>query len=114
MAKSGAVGQFFKLGCLLISSKAQQNMFSNIAKPYQILPKHLNSAMTKLFYCFLSKGTKNRRNTKIAKISHSFSLLNLHALLERACNHIKLYRYLLYTYNLEKDKCRNVDDKKYF
>ena len=98
--------QCFKLGYLLISSKAQENMFSNIEEPYEKLPKHLNSAITKLFYCFLSKGTKNGRNTKIGKISHFFWLLNLHVLLERAFNHIKLYLsiylsiYLLYTYNI--------------
>ena len=37
------------------------------------LPKHLNSAITKLFLLILySSGTKNGRNTKIAKNSHFF------------------------------------------
>ena len=68
-------------------------MFSNIEELYDKLPKNLNSAITKLFYCFL-RGTKNGRNSKIAKISQYFSFLNLHNLLERAYNHIKLYFWL--------------------
>ena len=44
-------------------------MFSNIERPYDILLKYLNSAITKLFYYF-SRGAKNEKNAKIAKISH--------------------------------------------
>ena len=65
-------------------------MFSNIEEPYDKLPNDLNSATSKLFYCF-SRDAKNGRNTKIEKISHFFWFLNLHNLLERACNHIKLW-----------------------
>ena len=42
-------------------------MFSNIEEPYGKLPKHLNSVITKLFYCFSRGGAKNGKNTKIAK-----------------------------------------------
>ena len=41
-------------------------MFSNVEELYDKLPKHLNSANTKLFYYF-SRGVKNGRNIKIAK-----------------------------------------------
>ena len=44
-------------------------MFSNIEGSYDKLPKDLDSATTKLFYCF-SRLTKNGRNAKIANISH--------------------------------------------
>ena len=64
--------------------------FSNIEEPYDKLPKYLNSAITKLLYCFC-KGTKNGRNTKIAKNFTFFLILNLHNLLEIACNYIRLY-----------------------
>ena len=48
-------------------------MFSNNEEPDDKLPKHLNSAITKLFYGFYREGeTKNGRNTKIAKISQFF------------------------------------------
>ena len=66
-------------------------MFSNIEELYDKLPKHLNSALTEFTYCF-SSGAKSGRN---AKISIFFWFLNLHNLLERACNHIKLYIYIL-------------------
>ena len=46
-------------------------MFSNIEESYDKLPKHLNSAIAKLFYCF-TKGIKNGRNAKIAEVSHFF------------------------------------------
>ena len=65
-------------------------MFSNIEEPYDMLPKHVNLAITMLFYCFY-RGAKSERNAKIAKISHFFRFLKLHnSLLEGACNHIKL------------------------
>ena len=63
-------------------------MSSNIEEIYDKLPIHLNSAIKKLFYC-ISRGVKNGRNPKIAKISYFFWFLSLHNLLERACNHIK-------------------------
>ena len=82
---------FFKLSCLLISNKAQQtSRFPTLKKRLKL--KRLNSAITKLFYCF-SRGVENGRNTKIAKISHFFWFSNPHNLLERACNHLKLYIY---------------------
>ena len=68
-------------------------MFSNTEEPYDMLPKHVNLAITKLFYCFY-RGAKNERNAKIAKISHFFRFSNLHNSLEGACNHIKLYTYI--------------------
>ena len=45
-------------------------MFSNIERAYDRLPKHLNSAITKLLYCFSrgEGGAKNGRNTKIGTI----------------------------------------------
>ena len=46
-------------------------MFSNIEETYGKLPKHLNSAITKMFYCF-SKGAKTGGNTKIGINSHFF------------------------------------------
>ena len=71
-------------------------MFSSIEEPYGKLPKHpkhLNSAITKIFYCFFREWAKNWRNTKNANISHFFWFWNLHHSSERACNHIKLYIY---------------------
>ena len=59
-------------------------MFSKIEESYDKLPKHLNSGITNLFY---------GRNEKNAKILHLFWFLNLHNLLERACNHTKLYTF---------------------
>ena len=66
---------FFKLKCLLINSNQCQHsrhlMFSNIERAYDRLPKHLNSAITKLLYCFSrgeGGGAKNGRNTKIGTI----------------------------------------------
>ena len=64
-------------------------MFSNIEETFAKLPKHLNSAITKLFYCF-SKGWGLLKMEELQKF-HFFWFLNLHNLLERACNHIKLY-----------------------
>ena len=46
-------------------------MFSNIEELYDKLPKNLNSAITKLFYCFL-RGTKNEETQKLQKF-HSIS-----------------------------------------
>ena len=46
-------------------------MFFNIEEPYDNLPKHLNSAITKLFYCF-SRGAKNGKTQKLQKF-HIFS-----------------------------------------
>ena len=48
-------------------------MFSDIERAYDRLPKHLNSAITKLLYCFCRGGggwggAKNGRNTKIGTI----------------------------------------------
>ena len=44
-------------------------MFSDIERAYDRLPKHLNSATTKLLYCFSrGGGAKNGRNTKIGTI----------------------------------------------
>ena len=66
---------FFKSKCLLINSNQCQHsrhlMFSNIERAYDRLPKHLNSAITKLLYCFSrgeGGGAKNGRNAKIGKI----------------------------------------------
>ena len=41
-------------------------MFSNIEGPYDKLPKHLNSAIIKLFYCF-SMGLKMEETQKLQK-----------------------------------------------
>ena len=79
---------FFKLRCLAKHSN-RHLIFSNIEEPYDKLPKQLNSAITKLFYCFswgVGRGrglAEHGRNTKIVKISLFFWFLNLHNLLER-------------------------------
>ena len=71
---------FFKLRCLAKHGSKHLIflIFSNIEEPYDKLPKQLNSAITKVFYCFSRWGgggggagglAENGRNTKIAKIS---------------------------------------------
>ena len=47
-------------------------MFSSIEGPYDKLPKHINTAVKKMFYCFSrgGGGAKNGKNAKIAKILH--------------------------------------------
>ena len=50
--------------------------FPNIEEPYDKLPKQLNSAMAKLFYC-ISRGAKNQRNGKNAEISHFFAIFKV-------------------------------------
>ena len=40
-------------------------MFSNIEEPYDKLPKHLNSVITKLFYCFSRGGLKMEKTQKL-------------------------------------------------
>ena len=59
--------------------------------------------MARLFYCF-SSGAKNERNTKNAKVSYFFHILNIYNLLERACNDIKLY---IYSENIPGDVFKN-------
>ena len=72
-------------------------MFSNIEETYDKLPKHLNSAIAKMFYC-LCKGAKNGRNVKIAKTYIFFWFLNLHNLLQIPSNHFKLHIFWNYTW----------------
>ena len=81
--KSGAIGQFCNF--------FRVEVFSNIEGPYGKLPKHLHSAITKLFYCF-SRGLKMEEIQKLQKF-HFFLFANLRNLLERAYNHIKLYKF---------------------
>ena len=81
---------FFKFRGVLISSKAKPLMFSNTEEPYNKLQKYLNSATSKLFYCFSSLELKIEEMQKLQKF-HIFCFLNLHNLLGRACNQMKLY-----------------------
>ena len=76
-------------------------MFSNIEEPYDKLSKQLNSAITKLLYCFYRR-LKMEEMQKLQKLQYFSLLLNLQNLLERACNHIKLYIFLMYTWKCVK------------
>ena len=76
---------FFKVKCLLISSKAQQtyHVFQNW-RTLWLVTKTLKFAYHKVVLLLL-KWSENGSTSKIAQISHFFWFSNLHNLLERAC-----------------------------
>ena len=70
---------FFKLKCLLISSRAHQT--SRLPTMKDLYDKLLVTETLKFSYhkavYYFSRQAKTRRNTKIAKISYFSSFLNL-------------------------------------
>ena len=82
---------FFKLRCLAKHSSRHLIflIFSNIEEPYDKLPKQLNSAITKVFYCFSRRGGRGGgvgwkwKKHKNCENFTFFWFLNLHNLLER-------------------------------
>ena len=77
---------FFYSGLGVYQSVAKHGrhlMFSNFKELYDKLPKHLDTAIKKLFYS-IPRGAKNGKNAKIVKISHFFFIFKLTYLVRKS------------------------------